>query len=157
MARSTAASPRASRRPCTRRRSTTTTATWSPPRWPTTWSRRRPTCRPMSPAGPRAGRPTGSASRASAGRASGQRGRTARGPAERPDPGQQPARRRGMIPAKFDYVRPGSVDEAVRALAGGGDDAKVIAGGQSLLPLLRLRLAYPELLVDRRSEERRVG
>jgi carbon-monoxide dehydrogenase medium subunit len=53
-----------------------------------------------------------------------------------------------MIPGKFDYVRPGSVDEAVRALAGGGDDAKVIAGGQSLLPLLRLRLAYPELLVD---------
>ena len=53
-----------------------------------------------------------------------------------------------MIPAKFDYVRPGSLDEAVRALAGGGDDAKVIAGGQSLMPLLRLRLAYPELLVD---------
>ena len=53
-----------------------------------------------------------------------------------------------MIPAKFDYVRPGSVDEAVRALADSGDDAKVIAGGQSLLPLLRLRLAYPELLVD---------
>ena len=53
-----------------------------------------------------------------------------------------------MIPAKFDYVRPGSLDEAVSALAGGGDDAKVIAGGQSLLPLLRLRLAYPELLVD---------
>ena len=53
-----------------------------------------------------------------------------------------------MIPAKFDYVRPGSLDEAVTALASGGDDAKVIAGGQSLLPLLRLRLAYPELLVD---------
>jgi carbon-monoxide dehydrogenase medium subunit len=53
-----------------------------------------------------------------------------------------------MIPAKFDYVRPASLDEAVQALAGGGDDAKVIAGGQSLLPLLRLRLAYPELLVD---------
>jgi carbon-monoxide dehydrogenase medium subunit len=53
-----------------------------------------------------------------------------------------------MIPAKFDYVRPSSVDEAVRALADGGEDAKVIAGGQSLLPLLRLRLAYPELLVD---------
>jgi aerobic carbon-monoxide dehydrogenase medium subunit len=53
-----------------------------------------------------------------------------------------------MIPAKFDYVRPGSLDEAVRALADGGDDAKVIAGGQSLLPLLRLRLSYPELLVD---------
>ncbi len=53
-----------------------------------------------------------------------------------------------MIPAKFDYVRPSSVDDAVRALAEGGEDAKVIAGGQSLLPLLRLRLAYPELLVD---------
>jgi carbon-monoxide dehydrogenase medium subunit len=53
-----------------------------------------------------------------------------------------------VIPAKFDYVRPGSVDEAIRALAEGGDDAKVIAGGQSLMPLLRLRLAYPELLVD---------
>jgi carbon-monoxide dehydrogenase medium subunit len=40
------------------------------------------------------------------------------------------------------------VAEAVRSLADGGEDAKVIAGGQSLLPLLRLRLAYPELLVD---------
>jgi aerobic carbon-monoxide dehydrogenase medium subunit len=53
-----------------------------------------------------------------------------------------------MIPAKFDYVRPGTVDEAVQALAGAGDDGKVIAGGQSLLPLLRLRMAYPELLID---------
>jgi carbon-monoxide dehydrogenase medium subunit len=53
-----------------------------------------------------------------------------------------------MIPAKFDYVRPSSLAEAVQALAGGGDDAKVIAGGQSLLPLLRLRLAYPDILVD---------
>ena len=53
-----------------------------------------------------------------------------------------------MIPAKFDYVRPSSVGDAVRALDAGGEDAKVIAGGQSLLPLLRLRLAYPELLVD---------
>ena len=53
-----------------------------------------------------------------------------------------------MIPVKFEYVRPSSVDEAVSALAEGGEDAKVIAGGQSLLPLLRLRLAYPELLVD---------
>ncbi len=53
-----------------------------------------------------------------------------------------------MIPAKFDYVKPGSVDEAVRALADGGEDAKIIAGGQSLLPLLRLRLSYPDLLVD---------
>jgi aerobic carbon-monoxide dehydrogenase medium subunit len=53
-----------------------------------------------------------------------------------------------MIPATFDYVKPQSPDEAVRALASAGDDAKVIAGGQSLMPLLRLRLAYPELLVD---------
>jgi carbon-monoxide dehydrogenase medium subunit len=53
-----------------------------------------------------------------------------------------------MIPAKFDYTKPGSVDEAVSALAGGGEDAKVIAGGQSLLPLLRLRLSFPDLLVD---------
>jgi aerobic carbon-monoxide dehydrogenase medium subunit len=53
-----------------------------------------------------------------------------------------------MIPAKFDYVRPSSIGDAVAALATGGEDAKVIAGGQSLLPLLRLRLAYPELLVD---------
>jgi aerobic carbon-monoxide dehydrogenase medium subunit len=53
-----------------------------------------------------------------------------------------------MIPGKFDYVRPGSVDDAVRALAEAGDEAKVIAGGQSLLPLLRLRLAYPEVLID---------
>jgi carbon-monoxide dehydrogenase medium subunit len=53
-----------------------------------------------------------------------------------------------MIPAKFDYIRPDSLAEAIRALADGGEDAKVIAGGQSLMPLLRLRLAYPDLLVD---------
>jgi aerobic carbon-monoxide dehydrogenase medium subunit len=53
-----------------------------------------------------------------------------------------------MIPAQFDYVRAGSVDEAVAALAEHGDDAKVLAGGQSLIPLLRLRLSYPEVIVD---------
>ncbi|WP_405650870.1 FAD binding domain-containing protein [Streptomyces sp. NBC_00019] len=53
-----------------------------------------------------------------------------------------------MIPPAFDYARPADVDEAVRALAGAGEDAKVLAGGQSLLPLLRLRLAFPELVVD---------
>jgi carbon-monoxide dehydrogenase medium subunit len=53
-----------------------------------------------------------------------------------------------MIPAKFAYARPESVEEAVGVLNGGGEDAKVISGGQSLLPLLRLRLAYPNLLVD---------
>ena len=53
-----------------------------------------------------------------------------------------------MIPPEFDYVKAGSVDEAVSALGGGGEDAKVLAGGQSLIPLLRLRLAYPTTLVD---------
>ena len=53
-----------------------------------------------------------------------------------------------MIPSKFSYTRPGSLPDAVSALASGGEDAKVIAGGQSLIPLLRLRLAYPELLID---------
>ena len=56
-----------------------------------------------------------------------------------------------MIPAAFDYVRPESVGEAVGALAGAeaaGSEAKVLAGGQSLLPLLRMRLAFPDLVVD---------
>jgi aerobic carbon-monoxide dehydrogenase medium subunit len=53
-----------------------------------------------------------------------------------------------MIPPAFDYVRATSIDEAVGALAQNGEDAKVLAGGQSLLPLLRLRLAYPSVLID---------
>jgi carbon-monoxide dehydrogenase medium subunit len=53
-----------------------------------------------------------------------------------------------MIPGSFDYVRPSSLDEAVTALRDAGEEGKVIAGGQSLLPLLRLRLAYPEALID---------
>jgi carbon-monoxide dehydrogenase medium subunit len=53
-----------------------------------------------------------------------------------------------VIPAQFDYVRPTSLDEAVRALSEGGEDVKVLAGGQSLLPVLRLRLAAPSLIVD---------
>jgi carbon-monoxide dehydrogenase medium subunit len=53
-----------------------------------------------------------------------------------------------VIPPEFDYVRAGSADEAVAALAEHGEDAKVLAGGQSLIPLLRLRLAYPSVLVD---------
>jgi carbon-monoxide dehydrogenase medium subunit len=53
-----------------------------------------------------------------------------------------------VIPSGFDYTRPSTVEEAVAALATGGEDAKVLAGGQSLLPLLRLRLAYPTMLVD---------
>ena len=53
-----------------------------------------------------------------------------------------------MIPSDFDYVAPTTVDEAVAALANAGEDAKVIAGGQSLMPVLRLRLAAPTVLVD---------
>ena len=51
-----------------------------------------------------------------------------------------------MIPTTFEYVAPTSVDEALAALAEGGDDAKVIAGGQSLLPSMKLGLAAPEAL-----------
>ncbi|MGI5165216.1 FAD binding domain-containing protein [Spirillospora sp. CA-253888] len=53
-----------------------------------------------------------------------------------------------MIPASFEYVRVLSVEEAVTALSAAGEDAKVLAGGQSLMPLLRLRLAYPDPLID---------
>lgn len=53
-----------------------------------------------------------------------------------------------MIPAAFDYVRPTTVDEAVAALVAGGDDAKVLGGGQSLMPVLRLRMGEPSVIVD---------
>ena len=53
-----------------------------------------------------------------------------------------------MIPAEFDYARPTSVTEAVAALGAAGEDAKLMAGGQSLIPILRLRLAYPSTVVD---------
>lgn len=53
-----------------------------------------------------------------------------------------------MIPTQFDYVVPSSVDEALAALAQHGDDAKVLAGGQSLLPVLRMRLNAPEVVID---------
>jgi len=53
-----------------------------------------------------------------------------------------------MIPAAFDYVRPSTVDDAVAALAAAGEDGKVLAGGQSLLPVLRMRLSHPSTLVD---------
>ncbi len=53
-----------------------------------------------------------------------------------------------MIPAPFDYIRAGSADEVLAALAEHGDDAKILAGGMSLLPLMKLRLATPSVLVD---------
>ncbi|WP_028636463.1 FAD binding domain-containing protein [Nocardioides sp. URHA0032] len=53
-----------------------------------------------------------------------------------------------MIPVAFDYVAPTSVEDALAALAQHGDDAKIIAGGQSLLPVLRMRLNAPEMIID---------
>jgi carbon-monoxide dehydrogenase medium subunit len=53
-----------------------------------------------------------------------------------------------VIPAAFDYVKAGTVEDAVAALVAGGEDAKVLGGGQSLLPVLRLRLNAPSVLVD---------
>lgn len=53
-----------------------------------------------------------------------------------------------MKPAPFDYVRPDSLDEALATLADGGEEAKVLAGGQSLVPALNMRLLRPALLVD---------
>lgn len=53
-----------------------------------------------------------------------------------------------MIPAAFEYERVGSADEALDLLAEHGDDAKLLAGGMSLLPLMKLRLATPTVVVD---------
>ena len=53
-----------------------------------------------------------------------------------------------MLPARFDYLAPTSIDETLAILAERGDDAKVLAGGQSLIPLMKLRLARPGVLVD---------
>jgi carbon-monoxide dehydrogenase medium subunit len=53
-----------------------------------------------------------------------------------------------MYPARFDYVAPTTVDEVLTVLAERGDEAKVLAGGQSLIPMMKLRFVFPELLVD---------
>ena len=53
-----------------------------------------------------------------------------------------------MIPAAFEYAKAGSVDEAVKLLDKYGEDAKVLAGGHSLIPLMRLRLSQPKALID---------
>ena len=53
-----------------------------------------------------------------------------------------------MIPSAFDYMRPTSLAEAVRLLANHADDAKVLAGGHSLLPMMKLRLSAPKILID---------
>jgi aerobic carbon-monoxide dehydrogenase medium subunit len=56
-----------------------------------------------------------------------------------------------MIPAEFDYAVAGSLDEAIKMLSEGGEDAKLLAGGHSLIPLMKLRLAAPSLLIDLRK------
>ncbi|HUF14363.1 MAG TPA: xanthine dehydrogenase family protein subunit M [Acidimicrobiia bacterium] len=53
-----------------------------------------------------------------------------------------------MYPAKFDYLAPESMDEALAILAERGDEVKILAGGQSLIPMMKLRLARPSTLVD---------
>ena len=53
-----------------------------------------------------------------------------------------------MIPGQFDYVRPDSLDEALRILRDREGEAKILSGGYSLIPLIKLRLAQPALLVD---------
>jgi carbon-monoxide dehydrogenase medium subunit len=53
-----------------------------------------------------------------------------------------------MYPARFDYEAPGSLDEALSLLNDHGDEAKVMAGGQSLIPLMKLRFATPALVID---------
>jgi aerobic carbon-monoxide dehydrogenase medium subunit len=53
-----------------------------------------------------------------------------------------------MIPVAFEYVRPTSVQDAVSAMQSAGEDGKILAGGQSLMPVLRLRLADPSTIVD---------
>ena len=53
-----------------------------------------------------------------------------------------------MYPAQFDYYRPTTIDEAVKLLAQHGEDAKLLAGGHSLIPAMKLRLARPKTIVD---------
>jgi aerobic carbon-monoxide dehydrogenase medium subunit len=60
-----------------------------------------------------------------------------------------------MVAPAFEYVAADSYDEAVRLLADGGEDAKILAGGQSLMPMLNLRLAHPQLLIDINPADRR--
>src|SRR5678815_4692189 len=66
-------------------------------------------------------------------------------------PARAGRRVRAMIPAPFDYVRPGNLDEALRILKDREGEAKLLSGGYSLIPLIKLRLAQPALLVDMRD------
>lgn len=53
-----------------------------------------------------------------------------------------------MIPGKFEYHRPGTVDEVVALLIEHGDEGQIVAGGHSLIPMMKLRLATPSHLID---------
>jgi len=53
-----------------------------------------------------------------------------------------------MMPAEFEYARPSTLHEALQLIAGGDPAIRVLAGGQSLIPLMKLRLARPERLID---------
>ena len=53
-----------------------------------------------------------------------------------------------MIPARFDYHAPATLEEAIQLLARHGDSAKVLAGGHSLIPAMKFRLALPDILID---------
>ena len=53
-----------------------------------------------------------------------------------------------MLPSSFEYHRPSTLEEALALLAEHGDDAKVLAGGQSLIPMMKLRFAAPAHLID---------
>src|SRR5207244_11292511 len=64
---------------------------------------------------------------------------------------QEIRRRRPMYPASFDYHTPGSVQEAISLLGKLRDDAKLLAGGHSLIPMMKLRLAQPKHVIDLRK------
>lgn len=53
-----------------------------------------------------------------------------------------------MKPATFTYLRPKNIDEALKYLAEYGEDAKILSGGQSLIPILNMRLSTPQYLID---------
>ena len=57
-----------------------------------------------------------------------------------------------MYPAQFEYVAPATLDEAIKLLAESGGEAKILAGGHSLLPAMKLRLAQPGTLIGVRAE-----
>ena len=80
---------------------------------------------------------------------------TSSGPCWRPR--TAPAEVTAGDPATFTYQRAGSVDEALSLAAEHGDDAKFLAGGHSLLPLMKLRLAVPEVLIDIGAAQRAVA